>query len=189
MLDHLRKVARPRIFYFSVLFSLVASALNAQTNATPADTNNRSIVELREEARSECIAGRRRICGRILELLPDGLVIESGYTNLLRDPLTRSWLAPGTAVASLATNLVESAEPGAICVGRVFLSNPPRGRGAKPARYDYVITEGYPCGQSTYKSTSGIFHTVRWFSANLNKAVEIKMARVLKQASAAPSVK
>src|SRR5271169_4691330 len=52
-----------------------------------------------EEIRTACIEGRRIICGKILKILPDGLVVDSGFTNLLRAPLTRSWLAPGTVSA------------------------------------------------------------------------------------------
>ena len=117
------------------------------------------------------------ICGRILRVLPEGLVVESGYTNLLRAPLTTSWLAPGTVEASLAPNFLESNEPDAVCAGQVFLTDLPRSRGAKPHPYDYVIIRGYPTGQFTYTSVGTVQRTVRRFSASLEQAVKLNYAK------------
>lgn len=143
-----------------------------------------------EKIRNNCIQNRRWICGKILQVLPEGLVVESGYTNLLRDPLMKSWLVPGTVAASLATNLVETTEPGAICVGRVFLINLPKSRGTpKPARYDYVIIEAYPAGQFTYTSLGDIHRTVRRFSASLNKAVDFQIQSAEQNSARAAPVK
>ncbi len=108
----------------------------------------------------------------ILRIFPDGILVESGYTNLVRGTLTKSWLVPGSVVASRAENLVESREPGALCVGTVFLNDLPRG---KPHQYDYVIIAGYPTGEFTYTSVGTIQKTVRRFSANLDKAVKMNM--------------
>src|SRR5437870_1153334 len=105
----------------AILFLLAALPALAQTNniapAPPANVTNsliekaesqtnslKDIYEHGEKVRAACIQGRRLICGKILEVLPDGLVVESGYTNLVREPLTRSWLAPGTVTASLTPN-------------------------------------------------------------------------------------
>lgn len=157
-----------------LLFAAAFSAA-AQTNAAaPSATNtvsagdNMPSVELREQTRLQCIAGRRSICGKILRIFPDGILVESGYTNLLRAPLTKSWLVPGSVVASRAQNLVETREPGAMCVGTVFLADLPRG---KPHQYDYVVIAGYPTGEFTYTSVGTIQKTVRRFSASLDKAV------------------
>ena len=73
-----------------------------------------------EELRARCIENRRIICGKILKILPDGIVVDSGYTNLMRAPLNQSWLIPGTAMAERATNIVEGAAPDSVCVGQVF---------------------------------------------------------------------
>ena len=125
-----------------------------------------------EQVRNTCIQGRRSICGKILQVLPDGLVVESGYTNLLREPLTSSWLVPGTVTASRAANLLEGASPGSICVGTVLLTDLPKSRNKlKPKRYDYVIIEGYPAGQATFTSVGTVQKTVRRFSAQLSRAV------------------
>ena len=127
-----------------------------------------------EQTRVECIQARRIICGKIIKVLPDGLVIESGYTNLMRAPLNKSWLIPGTVVASRPANLVEANEPGTICVGLVFLADQPKGRGKpkKPKIYDYVDVEGFPLGQYTYTSVGGIQRTVRQFTTKLAKATQ-----------------
>jgi hypothetical protein len=61
-----------------------------------------------EDIRLDCIQKRRTFCGKILKVLPDGLVIDSGYTNIMRDPLNHSWLVPGSVKAEQATNLASS---------------------------------------------------------------------------------
>jgi hypothetical protein len=181
---------------FAILFFLAALVAQAQTNANPSSfsgeisnppvgtfTNNYPTdAHLNEQIRTACIEGRRSICGKILKVLPDGLVVESGYTNLVRYPLDHSWLVPGTVVVSHTTNLVESKEPGSICVGLVFLTGIPklRGTSARPKLYDYVIIEGYPAGQYTYMSVGNIQRTVRRFSANILGAVKINLQAVEK---------
>jgi hypothetical protein len=172
-----------------ILISGIALAVFAAAYSTAAQTNAPVPsaggiplqVEVSEQLRDECIAGRRSICGKILRIFPNGILVESGYTNLLRKPLTKSWLVPGSVVASRAPNLVESREPGALCVGTVFLTDLPTRR--KPARYDYVIIAGYPTGEFTYTSVGTLKKTVRRFSANLDKAVQTDLAAAQPPAS------
>ena len=159
----------------ALLLFAAAFPAAAQTNAAaPSATNAVSAgdkmppLELREQLRARCIAERRSVCGKILRIFPNGILVESGYTNLLRGTLTKSWLVSGSVVASRAQNLVETQEPDAMCVGMVFLTDLPRG---KPHQYDYVIIAGYPTGEFTYTSVGTIQKTVRRFSANLDKAV------------------
>jgi hypothetical protein len=151
---------------------LLAVSARAQTNRAAADDASLqkeiASAELKEQIRGRCLEGRRSICGKIVRIFPEGLLVEAGYTNLLREPLTKSWLVPGTVTASPAPNVVESREPGAICVGTVFLTDLPRG---KPKLYDYVILAGYPTGETTYTTVGSIKKTARRFSANLDKAV------------------
>ena len=170
-----------RTLSFAVAPLLFAAAFSAaaQTNAAaPSATNAVSAgdkmppVELREQLRTQCIAERRSVCGKILRIFPNGILVESGYTNLLRGTLTKSWLVPGSVVASRAPNLVETREPGAMCVGTVFLTDLPRG---KPRQYDYVIIAGYPAGEFNYTSVGTIQKTVRRFSANLDSAVKANL--------------
>lgn len=175
----------------AALIFLLAVSATAQTNAPAvADTAERqkaiSRIELKEQIRSQCLEGRRSICGKILRILPDGMLVEAGYTNLLREPLTKSWLVPATVIASPAQNLVEGENPGAICVGTVFLTDIPRG---KPHLYDYVIVAGYPTGEATYTSVGTIKKTVRRFSANLDKAVAANLAATNQLRSASAETK
>ena len=145
----------------------------AISNSNPSQVQ--SPTQRIEAMRDACLQGRRIICGKILRVFPDGLVVESGYTNLLRAPLNQSWLVRGTAAASLAPNLVEGAEPGCVAVGTVYLTSLPKSRGAKPAQYDYVIIEAYPAGRHTYTTVGDVSHTVRRFAANLPKAVQLNL--------------
>src|SRR5262249_38753039 len=142
-----------------------AAETNAPASSPATLTNRLSTIELREQLRTTCLHGRRSICGKILRIFPNGLLVESGYTNLLREPLTQSWLVPGSVIASRAQNLVESKEPGALCVGTIFLTDLPRG---KPQQYDYVILAGYLTGEFSYISVGSVRKTVRRFSANLD---------------------
>jgi hypothetical protein len=141
------------------------------TNSTSSNSPT-TALQHEQEVRKACIEGRRLICGRILEILPEGLLVESGYTNLLREPLSKSWLIPGTAQASKAEYLIESKTAGSICVGKVLLSNTPKTNKAKPARYDYVNVEAYPSGEFVYRSAGTVQRTVRKFSASLVSAVQ-----------------
>jgi len=164
-------------FIIVVAAGLMAFSGGAETNhPSPGDAaavqREVAVMGLKEQMRSNCIEGRRSICGKIIRILPDGLLVEAGYTNLLREPLTKSWLAPASVTASLAPNPVEGKEPGALCFGTVFLTDLPRG---KPHVYDYVILCGYPTGEMTYTSI-GISKTVRRFSANLDQAVNSNVA-------------
>ena len=161
--------------FASLLFAAVLSAA-AQTNDPTggSDLMSKRLTTLKvsEQLREECIIERRSICGKIIQIFPNGILVESGYTNLARGKLTRSWLVPGSVVASRSPNLVESREPGALCVGTVFLTDLPRG---KPHQYDYVVLAGYPAGVFTYTSVGTIQKTVRRFSASLDKAVKVGM--------------
>src|SRR5579862_3415403 len=124
------KPARVMVLLSVVLlaFSALAQTNRAATGDVASSERDTASTELKEQVRIRCIEGRRSICGKILRMFPDGVLVESGYTNLLRAPLTKSWLVPGVVTASPARNLVESKEAGAICVGTVFLTDLPRGK-------------------------------------------------------------
>ena len=128
-----------------------------------------------QEMRAQCIAGRRIICGRIVRILPEGLIVESGYTDLLRPPLTGSWLAPGMAAATRTPKLVENKTPGSPCVGTVFVSDLPRLRGKKPQLYDYIILLAYPAGYYIYTSIGTVRKTVRHFTGDLAVSVRAQI--------------
>jgi hypothetical protein len=125
-----------------------------------------------EQLREECVQNRRMICGKVLKILPDGIVVDSGYVDLMRDPLDKSWLIPGIVVAERDSTLLESHQPDAVCVGQVFLTDlpkPPPGR--KLLVFDYVVIEAFPAGQSTYTSVGDLSRTVRKYSTKLATAV------------------
>ena len=128
-----------------------------------------------EQIRSACIEGRRLICGRVLQVTPEGLVVDSGYKQLLAPPLNHNWVVPRTAVVSREANAVEEQKPGAISVGIVFLSNIPK----RPAvrLYDYVTLHGYPAGYHDYVPVAGVEKKIRRFSASLERACEINADR------------
>lgn len=184
------------IVLFALVIVLAAISAWAQTNivatiaphdsGTPSSfhgpTNQEeSVAQLIERNRAFCLQGRRSICGRILKVMPDGLLVQSGYTNLLRAPLNRSWLVPGTVSARLAPHLVERNEPDAVCTGMIFLADIPGTRLAKAKLYDYVIVKGYPDGNYTYASVGNIHHTVRRFSFSLEAAVNHRIEKEVKR--------
>jgi hypothetical protein len=172
----------------TLIFFLIALSAAAQTNSgfptnQSATSSNAAQAQAEmkesfakaqriEQIRTACIEQRRRISGKILKILPDGLVVESGYTNLSRYPLDRQWLVPGTAVADRATNAIEGTQAGTVCIGLVFLTDLPRSPGVKPRVYDYVNLEAFPAGNYTYVSVGDVRRTVRRFSSKLPKAVE-----------------
>jgi hypothetical protein len=158
-----------------------AAAVKVETNAPPSN------FQRAEATRAKCLQGRRIICGKILKILPGGLVVDSGYSDLLRTPLSKSWLIPGRVTASRGANLVEGREPESVCVGVVFLTDSPKALGgAKPKVYDYASLLAYPTGQCTYTSVGTVQKTVRRFSASLLKAVSLNF-EAEKKSGAAPA--
>lgn len=180
---------------FIAAIYLAAFNLSAQTNdftvtnaaAATLETNPPPATALRaEQIRAACLAGRRIICGKILKVLPGGLVVESGYTDLLRPALNTSWLVPGNVTATRPKNMIETVRPDSPCVGVVFLADIPKPHGAagRPKPYDYVVLLGYPAGQYTYTSVGDMQKTVRRFSANLLKAVSLNYESAEKSGAA-----
>jgi hypothetical protein len=147
----------------------------AQTNPPTPATNPPPAAVRAEQIRADLIQNRRLICGRILKLLPEGVVVDSGYTNLLLAPLNRAWLIPATAVVPRDHASVESQTPDAVCVGLVFLTDLPKTPGLKPKQFDYVSLEGFPTGQFTYTSVADLQRTVRKFTTKINLAVRAQL--------------
>ena len=161
------------IIYSATLVLLAGITARAQTNVAAQADKVRAFIEATEKVRTQCVEGRRTICGRIEKVLPEGLIIDSGYTNLLRMPLERSWLLPGTVEARREPNLVEGKEADDVCVGLVYLTDVPKPRLLKPRAYDFVVIHAYPAGLHTYTSVGTVQHTVRRFSVNLQTAVDV----------------
>jgi hypothetical protein len=148
-----------------------AAISSSQAGTVQVQNNGDTSVAGRyEKVRMDCIQNRRMISGKIVKVLPDGLVVDSGYEGLSRPPLNESWFIPGTITATRPANLVEAGQPDAVCVGLVFLTDLPKLRRITPKLYDYVNIEGFPIGQYTYTSVGDIRRTVRKFTTRLENA-------------------
>jgi hypothetical protein len=152
-----------------------AAASAGRTNSAAAETQtNQTVAGQRvEELRADCLERRRTVCGRIVRVSPEGLVVESGYDSLTRPPLNRSWLVPATATVGAAPHLVEGNRQDCICVGLVFLSDYPST--PRPGPNDYVNLKGYPVGEFSYTSVGEVRRTIRRFSVKLKKAVQWRL--------------
>jgi hypothetical protein len=155
--------------------TVVALSAAGATNSVPspnsaADHDGFSFEEV-QAARVRCIEGRRMICGKIVRLLPDGMVVDSGYTNLMRRALESSWLIPGTVEARREPALVERREPDCPAVGLVYLTETPKSKRRKPQLNDFVVMEAFPAGMRHYNSVGDVRRTVRHFTGSLPLAV------------------
>jgi len=155
-----------------LLASISAGALAETNSANP--TNSAPAPQKAEQIRTRCIEARRYVAGRVLEVTPDGLVVDSGYSRLLSPPFNKSWTVTGTATIDRDPTLVEENKPDAICAGLVLLSNFPKRPAVK--NYDYVVIHGYPAGNYAYVPAPGVKKTIRRFSASLERAVETNLA-------------
>lgn len=175
--DHTRgRVCSLKVLLIIALLTAPLLFARAQTNGGDSSTLSqqaRSYEQATEKIRADCVQNRRTICGKIIKMLPEGVVVESGYTSLMRPPLSKTWLVPGTVQAARQPDLVEGTEPGDVCVGLVFLTALPKSRIAKPKLYDYVVLEAYPAGQYTYTSVGTLQRTVRRYAASLPAAIAL----------------
>jgi len=133
-----------------------------------------ALAQRAEEVRMSCIEGRRYVCGRVLQILPEGLVVDSGYADLLKPPFNQSWVVRANVVVTKNPSLIEEKKPDAFCVGLVFLTNIPKRPTVKP--YDYVVIHVYPAGEHVYAPVPGVEKTIRQFSASLERAVTLTLA-------------
>jgi hypothetical protein len=159
----------------TVLLCACLAALPAQSEPVASATNNipvpgPSYARL-EQVRSACIAGRRRVCGRVLQITPSGLVVDSGYPSLLQPPFNHSWVTRSTAAPARPAALVEGTAPDSIAVGLLFLTDIPKRQ--KVHQYDYVAVIAYPAGQYDYVPAPGIKKTIRRFATGLERAVTL----------------
>ncbi|MDB6020244.1 MAG: hypothetical protein JWQ04_101 [Pedosphaera sp.] len=157
------------INWFAILFLFAALSVAAQTNsAITSNTASRA-----EQARAACVEGRRYVCGRVMQITPEGLVVESGFTSLMKPPLRPSWVIPANVSATRDPNAVEAREPDSPCIGLVFVTDIPK----KPAvnLYDYVVLHAYPAGQYVYTPVAPVQKIIRKFSAGLDTAVKLSL--------------
>jgi hypothetical protein len=163
-----------RVWLLTGICAVVAALTPAdgQTNSANQPSTNQLAPGARaEQIRTACVEGRRYVCGKVLQVTPEGLVVDSGYPDLLNPPFNKSWVARGTASINRPPQLLEEKRPDAICVGVVFLTGIPK----KPEvhEYDYVVLHAYPAGQYQYKPVPGVEKTVRRFSGSLELAVKL----------------
>jgi len=143
-------------WFIIVCLALLAGTVTAQTNA---------------DTRAACIQGRRIICGRVLQITPAGLVVDSGYTGLLQPPLNHAWLNRATALPARPAQVMEKATPDAVAIGPLLLTDFPK----RPAvqQYDYVTLQGYPAGHCDYVPLPGVTNRLRRFAGGLETAVRL----------------
>jgi hypothetical protein len=166
----------------SLLLLVVAMSASAQNNSTPLTGQAPSPDQRAAEIRTACINGRRAVCGKVIKILPDGLVVDSGYTGLLEAPFNQSWVVTGGASLSRDPKVMELNKPASTCVGLVFLTDIPKRPAVK--LYDYVVLQAYPAGQFIYVPVAGVQKTIRKFSAGIDTAVKLNLD--LQSRAAAP---
>jgi hypothetical protein len=168
-----------KLFLVSMMFSVwlpVVAQINAPTPTNQTNqTNQISARDLRAaDIRGASINGRRCVCGKVIKIVPDGLVVESGYTALMQPPFTGSWVIPGGALVSRDSKLIERDEPASACIGTVLLTDFPKRPAVK--LYDYVLLQAYPAGEYLYTPVPGVEKEIRKFAGGLDTAVKLKLA-------------
>jgi hypothetical protein len=147
----------------------------AQTNSGASSNYTHQLSrDSATEIRNACVNGRRCVCGKIIKIVPEGLVVESGYTALMQPPFSGSWVIPGGALVNRDPKLIERSEPASPCVGTVLLIDFPKRPPVK--LYDYVLIQAYPAGEYLYKPVPGVEKQIRKFSGGLETAIRMKLA-------------
>jgi hypothetical protein len=144
------------------------AAQNTSSASTPATDRS-------EQIRNVCLAGRRVICGRVIDIEKDGYVIESGYTSLLHEPFTRSWVVTGNIAASREPNGLEANVPGTPCIGTVFLTLDDLPKTPVVHKYDYILSLAFPAGHYDYAPVPPVTNSLRKFTRTLERAVIVNL--------------
>jgi hypothetical protein len=171
----MRTIKATKLLMLMMFSAWLPVAATGQSNAS-ALTTNRTVVREQSAAniRSVCINGRRCICGKVIKIVPEGLVVESGYTALMNPPFTGSWVIPSGALVNRDPKLIERDEPASPCIGTVLLTDFTKRPTVK--LYDYVLLQGYPAGEYHYIPVPGVEKQLRRFAGGLETAVKTKMA-------------
>jgi len=167
-----------KLFLMLMMFSAGLPVV-AQTNVTSlANESNQTAVRDRDQRaadiRAACINGRRCVCGKVIKIVPEGLIVESGYTALMEPPFTGAWVIPGGALVNRDSKLIERSEPASPCIGTVLLTDFPKRPAVK--LYDYVLLQAYPAGEYLYIPVPGVEKQIRKFAGGLDTAVKLKVA-------------
>ncbi|MDB6065403.1 MAG: hypothetical protein JWR26_1611 [Pedosphaera sp.] len=153
-----------------------AAGVAVQNSSVTVTEKTLSIEERTEKIRAVCITGRRYVCGKVVQIVPEGLVVDSGYSVLLTPPFNQSWVVPGNATVARDAHPLEFNSTDAVCMGLVFIMDIPK----KPAvkENDYVVLHAYPAGQYTYTPVATapqLQKVIRKFAAGLDTAVKVKL--------------
>ena len=162
---------------FLLLMFSASLPVAAQTNASTSTTNQTVIGDDGQRAaeiRAACIHGRRCVCGKVIKIVPEGLIVESGYTALMEPPFTGAWVIPGGALVNRDLKLIERDEPASPCIGTVLLTDFPKRPDVN--LYDYVLLQAYPAGEYVYTPVPGVEKQIRKFAGGLDTAVKMKAA-------------
>jgi hypothetical protein len=154
-------------------FSQTTQTRQNQTAATNPD-GTRDQHQRAAEIRTACINGRRCVCGKVIQIVPEGLIVESGYTALMEPPFTGSWVIPAGALVNRDPKLLERNEPASACIGTVLLIDFPKRPPVK--LYDFVLLQAYPAGDYLYRPLPGVEKPIRKFAGGLETAVKLKLA-------------
>lgn len=157
----------------ALLVFLAAWPASAQTNSAARTNQTPALDRHVAEIRNACINGRRAVCGKVIKILPDGLVVDSGYTGLLEPPFNQSWVVTGGASLTRDPQAMEVNKPASAGIGLVFLTDIPKRPAVK--LYDYVVLQAYPAGQYTYTPAADVRKTLRKFSAGLDTAIKLNL--------------
>lgn len=168
--------------FLLILFSAWLPAVLAQTNVSTStnQTNQTNQTAIRDrhqraaEIRADCINSRRCICGKVIKIVPEGLIVESGYIALMEPPFAGAWVIPSGALVNRDSKLIERSEPASPCIGTVLLTDFPRRPAVK--LYDYVLLQAYLAGEYLYTPVPGVEKQIRKFAGGLDTAVKIKLA-------------
>ncbi len=161
-----------KLFWLLWLSMLLPVA--AQTNDSSPAAGAPSVEQRTSEIRTECINGRRCICGKVIQIVPGGLVVESGYTDLLLPEFNQSWVISKRAAVKRNPKVLERDEPASPCIGTIFLTDIPKR--PQVELYEYVVLQAYPAGTYDYTPVPGVEKTIRKFAAGLDTAVKLRLA-------------
>src|SRR6266498_3018457 len=115
-----------KLFLPAIFLALVPVAAQTNFSTAASQTNKTNQTAVRDgdqraaDTRAGCINGRRCVCGKVIKIVPEGLVVESGYTALMHPPFTKSWIIPSGALVNRDSKLIERDEPASPCIGTVL---------------------------------------------------------------------
>lgn len=157
---------------------LAASADRAESERRSRQLQNQALWAA-EDARRDSIAkakkqlidSSRTVAGKVIQKLPDGLLVDSGAEVMAEVGKTEFTYGKYSVSSVTHTGVGEGNQPGTTCLGLVLLQDHPRYSDMVDGAYVKVIA--YPIGQYQYTTVQNASKTVRKFSADLDRAFAI----------------